>query len=312
MQRTILVIGGTGLIGGAAALHLRSLGHAVTINGRTPTAAPALAGLDFLAGDYTRDDIGRSTLRGFDTVVFCAGQDGRRMPVGSDPAAHFHRTNIVAVPAFLAKARDAGVERCVYVGSYYPCLLSQERVDADPYLIGRQITDMEVRKLDRPGFTVCSLAAPFVMGWLEGVKVELIELIIRYLVGEIGGPGPRFIFPGGSNYMSTLSFSEAIAGAIERGEPGKEYLMGDENLSYFAFYDAVRRALGLPDPVEVRDADHPVIPNGSYMTLRGGIPAYEPDPEMVARLGYRRHDFLREVADMIPKYARELGIVIPA
>jgi len=308
MSRRILVVGGTGLIGGAAALHLQSLGHDVTINGRTPTSAPALQGLPFLQGDYTRDDFEADALEGFDTIVFCAGQDGRRMPVGADPAAHFRRTNIVAVPAFLEKARDAGAQRCVYVGSYYPRLLPQARIDADPYLAGRQVTDIEVRRLDRPGFTVCSLAAPFVMGWVEGVHVELIELIIRYLVGEIGGPGPRFIFPGGANYMSTLSFSEAIAGAIEHGEPGKEYLMGDESLSYFEVYDGFRRALGLADPVQVRDADHPVIPNGSYMTLRGGVPAYEPDPAMVARLGYRRHDFMREVADMVPKYARAMGL----
>ncbi|CAN5296425.1 hypothetical protein BH10PSE12_BH10PSE12_22820 [soil metagenome] len=49
----ILVVGGTGLIGGHAALLLREEGHAVTLAGRK-AAAPASPMADFpmLIGDY--------------------------------------------------------------------------------------------------------------------------------------------------------------------------------------------------------------------------------------------------------------------
>ena len=49
----ILVVGGTGLIGGHAALLLRSQGHTVAIAGRkAPSPGSALADLEFVQGDY--------------------------------------------------------------------------------------------------------------------------------------------------------------------------------------------------------------------------------------------------------------------
>ena len=51
---TVLVVGGTGALGGHASLHLAAQGHDVTITGRG-TGAPAgtpLTGLDFMQGDY--------------------------------------------------------------------------------------------------------------------------------------------------------------------------------------------------------------------------------------------------------------------
>lgn len=62
----ILIIGGTGMIGGTTALDLRSLGHEVTIAGRKPSPSnvPALAHLPYLQGDYLKleKDFSRETL----------------------------------------------------------------------------------------------------------------------------------------------------------------------------------------------------------------------------------------------------------
>ncbi len=44
----VLVVGGSGLIGGDAALYLKSHGHNVTIMARNKPTAPALAALPFL------------------------------------------------------------------------------------------------------------------------------------------------------------------------------------------------------------------------------------------------------------------------
>ena len=54
----ILVVGGTGLIGGHAALYLKQHGHDVTIAGRKPAAAgSALAQLRQVQGDYVAGSI---------------------------------------------------------------------------------------------------------------------------------------------------------------------------------------------------------------------------------------------------------------
>ena len=78
----ILVVGGAGMIGGHAALHLKSKGHDVSIAGRTPSAAGTpLGGLPFVKVDYIND---AAFPAGFDALVFCAGQDVRHFPKGED------------------------------------------------------------------------------------------------------------------------------------------------------------------------------------------------------------------------------------
>ena len=50
----VLVVGGTGLIGGDIALYLTSRGHNVTIMARKPSVVPCLAALPFLILDTRR------------------------------------------------------------------------------------------------------------------------------------------------------------------------------------------------------------------------------------------------------------------
>src|SRR3546814_14930834 len=65
----ILVVGGTGLIGGHAALHLQSLGHEVTIAARhSAQEQSALASLPILIGDYVANDFTREQLADFDAL----------------------------------------------------------------------------------------------------------------------------------------------------------------------------------------------------------------------------------------------------
>lgn len=106
----VLVVGGTGLIGGEIALHMQSLGHAVTIMARKPPQAPALAALDFLAGDYVNDDLSDGRLAGFDSLVFAAAADIRGLPQDGSvsPEAFYTRHNDEAVPRFFCSGQGRG------------------------------------------------------------------------------------------------------------------------------------------------------------------------------------------------------------
>ena len=106
----ILVIGGTGLIGGHAALYLKDNGHEVTIAGRKPAAAgSALAQLQQLQGDYVAGTFSREDLSGFDALVFAAGNDIRHVPQEGDIDAHWQRANVEAIPRLFELARSAGI-----------------------------------------------------------------------------------------------------------------------------------------------------------------------------------------------------------
>lgn len=299
----ILIVGGAGLVGAAVALHLASLGNAVTIAGRTPPVDGPLARLPFAQGSFLTDDFTDAFLSSFDALVFAAGNDVRQFPECADEGDYFHRANSIGVPAFFARARDAGIGRAVYVGSYYTAVVPRYRIEQNGYLRSRKASDEGVRALNREGFSVCSLEAPFMMGHVEGVRAISVEWSIRYLLGQFG-PEPLWMIPGGGNFMSIFSFAEAVAGALADGEPGKAYLVGDENWSFAYYYELLLDALGMPQALPLRDQAHPSMPDATLYSERGVTVAYEPDPASVTRLGYRRHDAERAVREMVPHYRR--------
>lgn len=117
----VLIVGGTGALGGHAAAHLQAQGHDVSVAGRKPpVAGTPMAEMPFLQGDYVAGDFTPDRLSGFDWVVFAAGNDPRHVPSGSDWDAFLFKANHEAVPAFFAACREAGVSRAIQLGSFYP------------------------------------------------------------------------------------------------------------------------------------------------------------------------------------------------
>jgi nucleoside-diphosphate-sugar epimerase len=289
----ILVVGGTGLIGGHAALYLKEHGHDVTIAGRKPAAAgSALAELKQLQGDYVAGSFSRDDLAGFDALVFAAGSDIRH--------AHWQRANVEAIPRFFELARSAGVKQAVLVGSFYP-QVAPELIDSIPYVRSRHLSDQAVRALSAPDFKVCSVNAPFVVGAVPGLKVDMFEAYTRYAEGKFA-PLPFYGPAGGSNFISTRSLSQAILGALLHGESGKAYLVGDENLSYAEYFRTFLRAAGNDAEVPALDQEHPLLPDMALYTGRGNTVSYEPDATETALLGYVRNDIQRAVNEVVAQY----------
>jgi dihydroflavonol-4-reductase len=297
----ILVVGGTGLIGGHAALHLASLGHRVTIAARKPAQeGSALTKLPFLELDYVNAPARPRVLKTFDAMVFAAGNDIRHLPPGTDEAAHWQRANVEAVPAFFAQARDAGIPRAILIGSFYP-QAAPHLVERSSYVRGRKLSDEGARALASDDFHVCSLNAPFVAGTVPGLVVPGLQAHANYALGRIPQI-PPFAMPGGVNFISTQSLSEAVAGALARGENGKAYLVGDENLTFLDYFGTYFAAAGRTEPLPLLDQEHPLLPDSALYAGRGGTVYYEPDPEETKLLGYRRNDMRRCLHDIVEFY----------
>lgn len=297
----ILVIGGTGLIGGHAALYLKENGHDVTIAGRKPACADsALAELKQLQGDYVAGTFSREDLAEFDALVFAAGNDIRHVPLEGDMDAHWQRANVEAIPRVFELARSAGIRQAVLVGSFYP-QVAPELIDTVPYVRSRHLADEGVRALANADFKVCSINAPFVVGAVPGLKVEMFEAYTRYAEGQFA-PMPFYGPAGGSNFISTRSLSQAILGALLRGESGKAYLVGDENLSYAQYFQGFLRAAGNDAEVPALDQEHPMLPDSAIYTGRGSTVSYEPDAGETALLGYVRGDIQRAIDEVVRQY----------
>ena len=294
----ILIVGGTGMIGGHTAVHLRERGDEVVLAARKLAAegTPAAA-FETLIGDYTLGQFTEADLAPFDAIVFAAGNDTRHIPRGVDQAEFWDRTQVHGVPAFVELARRAGVPRVVHIGSYYhqydPAL-----IETNAYVRGRHLADVNVRALATPDFNVCTLNPPSIVGVIPGQVSKRYETLIDWAKGKRPEFG-LFAPPGGTNYMSVQSLAEAIWGALERAEAGKAYLVGDENLSYRQYFQMLLDAVGNPHRLEERNEEHPLLPDAFIVQGRGNFIAYEPDPAETALLRYRRNDVRRAIEEVV-------------
>jgi dihydroflavonol-4-reductase len=297
----IYVVGGAGMIGGHAALHLRDQGHAITIGGRTPPqAGTPLDALPFLACDYIASPPTRAALGQFDALVFAAGNDIRHLPKGTDAKTHWRVANTEAVPRFFAAARDAGIHHAINIGSFYPQAMPS-LVAVQPYVESRKRADDGVRALASPNFRAISVNAPFVVGAPEGLIIPMFKAYTDYALGRMA-PMPEFSPPGGVNFISTRSLAEAVEGALLRGDNGHAYLVGDENLSFGDYFGAFFRAAGRAAP-PVLDREHPLLPDSALYFGRGNTLFYEPNPAETAQLAYRRNDIIAAITAIVATHA---------
>jgi nucleoside-diphosphate-sugar epimerase len=293
-----LVVGGTGMIGGYIALRQREEGHEVVIAARKPPRAAVLADLPVLTGDYTEDSFTASDLEPFDTIVFAACNDPRHVPRGLDKADEdefYRRNNSLAVPRFFALARQAGVRRMAYVGSFYP-QAKPELVGPSGYIRSRLEADEGARALATPDFHVVSLNAPVVIGCIPGIIPNKAQA--EWALGR--REAPLRAASGGVNCISMRSLYDAIRGGLERGENGRGYLVGGENLHFADYFGLFFQAAGREVTFEIRDEPMPLFGDGALMAGRNGTIFYQ--PEGVVELGYEPNDLaraVREIVDMV-------------
>jgi nucleoside-diphosphate-sugar epimerase len=297
----ILVVGGTGMVGGDAAIRLKSMGHNVEIASRKPAAETTpMATMPFHAIDYVNDTPDKELLSRFDVVVFAAGNDVRHIPRDGNAHDHWDRVNSKAVPAFAALAKAAGVKIFILIGSFYPQAAPQ-LIERNAYVASRLAADEGVRALADDSFRAITLNAPYIIGHVEGLVQPGAQAFVLWATGRLPQI-PRFTIPGGVNVISTTTLTDAIVGAIERGQNGKAYLIGDQNMTYQDYFGGYFRAAGDTEPLEVRDEEHPFASHDSVLAGRGSSIYYEPDPAEVSELGYRRNDVARTFAQIVAAY----------
>lgn len=292
-----LIVGGTGLTGAHAALQLRESGHNVTLMSRFVPALECLHDFDHIVGSYIAEEVSSDALSAFDQMVFAAGADIRQLPRGEDEAAFYQRVNVEAIPQFFERAREAGIERAVYIGTYYPQVVP-EKIETSPYVRSRHLADEGLRALNGDAFNVCSLNAPFIIGHVPGLMQPHLEALVHYAAGRIEGL-PIVAPAGGVNHISSRSMSEAIAGALVRGEGGRAYLVGDENLSWKAYLELFFDTVGNPVDLPVSEEEHPMFPDAILYAGRNATIEYEPE---VGVLGYSRNHIRAAVKEIAAAY----------
>jgi len=298
----VLVVGGSGFVGGYTALYFRDLGHDVTIMSRSkPKGTSRLNGLRFAQGNYIEDDFSDDRLEGYDWLIFAAGNDLAQYPTDGSvsESEYFQKANVEGLPRFFEQAGRAGIRRAVYMGSFYS-FVAPESIDGIPYVRSRHLSDQAVRALSSPSFNVCSCALPWIVGYTPGFSVPHWAALARCARGDL--PAAEFAPQGGANFMTCRSVAEAMLGGLERGESGRSYLVGDANLSWKAYFELWFEAAERPGNLEVRRG-HPIIPDFALSYLGYGATDYEPPEEETKLLGYQRGVLVSHVEECYRYYS---------
>lgn len=286
------------MIGTHVVTRLAADGHDVSISARrAPDQASVLAGVDFVEGSYLDESIPLGVLAGFDGVVFSAGSDIRHARGVDDLEAFWIEQQARAVPAFFRRLREAGVAVAVQIGSCYHQAMP-ELVHTNPYVRARRDADEGARELSTPDFRVMTINPPPIVGAVPGRSLRQLAHLVRWADGDLPDV-PDAAPPGRTNYMSARSLADAVAGAVDRGRSGQAYLVGDVGWSFREYFQAIFDAAGSPRRIVVVDEEHPFLPDRMITPGRGVDFAYEPSPESVELLGYRRGDVEEALAGMV-------------
>jgi len=296
-----LVIGGSGLVGWHSAQAIQGSGHSVVLGARR--LRPDL-GFELLQGDYAEGGFSERDLAGFHAVVFAAGQDVRHRKPGDD-AGFWVKYQSEGISALAERCRRAGVERFVLVGSCYHQAMP-ELIASDAYVRARAMAEERTLALASESFSVVTINPSWIVGLAPGRSHRGFRRMIAWARGML----PQVPFeapPGGSNFMSVESVSQAIAGALRSGDSGKAYLVGDLNLSFKEYLELFAAASGRELDLVVTDREHPFIPDSTIVPGRGSTLSYVPDESERVRLNYKTGDVSRAVEDLVRTLDAESG-----
>ena len=127
----VLIFGGTGLLGSAAAQIFIDRGHKVkTIaSPPLPEGAPIPKEMDIEFGNFLEhsDEELEKAMTGMDAFVYAAGVD-ERVEFPHPVYDAYKKYNINPTDRFLKMAKKCGVKRCVVLGSYFACLLRKDLI----------------------------------------------------------------------------------------------------------------------------------------------------------------------------------------
>jgi dihydroflavonol-4-reductase len=233
-SRTVIVVGGTGFLGYHAVNELSAKGWIVTALGLPYTSNTNLfsSSVKVVLLDLaeTSDTDLAAVLQGNEALVFAAGVDDRITP--KKPAyPYFQKSNVESCLRVLRLAKLAGIQRAVVLGSYFAHFNRTwpelKLAVHHPYIRSR--VEQEIAAASIPGLAVNVLELPYIFGRLPlpGWR-SLWTPLVKYIRSSPIVPYMR----GGSACAAAKTVGQAVVGALEYGEAGKCYPIGDENLTW--------------------------------------------------------------------------------
>jgi dihydroflavonol-4-reductase len=248
---TILVTGATGLVGSNVVRLLLEQGESVRVFVREQCDPRPMEGLDVAItyGDVRDSEAVRQAVAGVTCVIHSAAQ----VHVGwtgleSQRAINVEGTRHVAAAALDAGAKMVHVSSVDALGIGSPDRPADE--DSPPegkvscgYVITKRESEIALLEHVKRGLNASIVNPGFMLGpwdWKPSSGRMLLQVARRFTP-----VAPR----GGCSICDVRDVAAGIIAAAERGKPGRRYILGGDNLTYFEFWNLISRVTGARPPM---------------------------------------------------------------
>ncbi|MFP4499666.1 MAG: SDR family NAD(P)-dependent oxidoreductase [Candidatus Hydrogenedentota bacterium] len=254
----VFVTGADGLLGSNLVRQLLARGDAVRVliyPGSTSTSIDELD-LERIEGDLLDDGFDlAAAMADCDAVFHCAAITDLWAP-----ADFTRRVNVEGTRRLLDAALDAGAGRLVFVGSassFAPGSIDAPGDETGPFPeLYRGVAYMESKHeaaelvrnyVGERGLDAVIVAPTFLLGPYDS-RPSGGEIIRRFLM-----KGMRHVSHGGRNFAYAPDVAAGAIGALDKGRTGETYILGGQNMDYFAFFTLVARCVGGVPPKRALD-----------------------------------------------------------
>lgn len=288
---TALVTGGTGFVGSAVVLRLLQRGEAVRCLARPGGDRRNLAGLEveIAEGDLLDPASLARAAKGC-RWVFHVAADYRLWVSETGPMM---RANVEGSRALVRAAAEAGAERIVYTSSVATLGLPADGSPGDeetpsaladmigPYKRSKFLAEEAVRELVGQGAPVVIVNPSTPVGPRDVKPTPTGRIIVEAASGRM----PAYVDTG-LNIVDVEDVAEGHLLARERGEVGRRYVLGGEDMTLGEILTAIAGLTGRPPP-RIRLPHAAVLPVAwcaeGWARLRGGEPFTTVDGIRMAR-----------------------------
>lgn len=252
---TTLVTGATGFIGSVLTRRLVADGADVRILRRESSSLDLLGSVaehvDHAVGDVTRAQSLVRAMEGIERVYHVAG----KVSFARRDRAMLRRVNAEGTANVVNAALEAGVERLVHTSS----IAALGRPVGEDALIDE--TTEWVSAPERSVYAQTKHRAELEVhrGIAEGLDAVIVNPSVVFGVGRRGTNTRRIVEavrrgwlpgvpPGGTNVVDVQDVVAGHRKAMRRGETGRRYLLGGENLAWRTIIETLSEAFGVAPP----------------------------------------------------------------
>jgi dihydroflavonol-4-reductase len=249
----VFITGATGFVGAHVARKYAAEGAVLRLLTRKSSRLDSLAGLnaETVVGDLRDPASLRSALEGCDALVHVAAD--YRLWV-RDPK-QMYAANVDGTRELLKMAREAGVPRVVYTSSVATMgfksdgtIVNEDTPVSLDDMIGHYkrskfLGELEAIKAARAGQHVMILNPTTPIGPGDAKPTPTGRIIVDFLNKKF----PAYVDTG-LNLVDVGEVARMHVVALDRGTPGKRYILGGENLTLKQILDRMSAITGLPSP----------------------------------------------------------------